>query len=240
MPFSPGVQPNPAQLSLQVTSRQQDTILEERLHLTDGPCSELFGPGIGGSPPESLGASRRSCNPSDPSMFESRVPSGSPKSVTRKRQNSSLSRTSVWSFRKRACFAAALDARGWLRPNVRAGKTQLLGIDAMLTYVFAIFLRNAYHTHGFSENSFAYVNVLLLCLLVPLGGRRGPADEGLYSSSRCLLVDLCFCANSVPRSRIPCSSRLFCSSLVALLVPLYLCSLVHLPSQGRAVWSRII
>jgi len=33
---------------------------------------------------------------------------------------------------------------------------------------------------------------------------------------------------------------LFFSGLVALLVPLYLGSLVHLPSQGRAVWSAII
>ena len=32
----------------------------------------------------------------------------------------------------------------------------------------------------------------------------------------------------------------FCSGLVALLVPLYLCTLVHLPSQGQAGWSRII
>jgi len=36
------------------------------------------------------------------------------------------------------------------------------------------------------------------------------------------------------------SFRLFSSGLVALLVPPYLCSLVHLPSQGRAVWRRII
>ena len=34
------------------------------------------------------------------------------------------------------------------------------------------------------------------------------------------------------------SFRLFNSGLVALLVPPYLCSLV--PSQGRAVWSRIM
>jgi len=32
-----------------------------------------------------------------------------------------------------------------------------------------------------------------------------------------------------------CPSRLFCSGLAALLVPLDLCSLAHLPSQGRAV-----
>ena len=76
---------------------------------------------------------------------------------------------------------------------MHAEKTQLLGIYAMLTYIFVTFPRNAYHVHGFSENSLAYVNVLHACLLVTLGGCQGSSDEGLYSSSWCLLVDLCFC-----------------------------------------------
>jgi len=41
--------------------------------------SEFFGPGIGGSPQESLGAGWRSCDPADPSKFKSRSPSGLPK-----------------------------------------------------------------------------------------------------------------------------------------------------------------
>jgi len=94
--------------------------------------------------------------------------------------------------------------------------------------------------HDFSKNKLAYVNIFHTCLLASLGGLWGSQDKGLYSSSQCLLVDLCFCADSVLRLRIPCPSRLFCSSLVALLVPLYLCSLVHLPSRGWAVWGRII
>jgi len=52
-------------LSLRLTSRQQETILEECLCLINGSRSELFGSVIRGSPRESLGAGWRSCNPSD-------------------------------------------------------------------------------------------------------------------------------------------------------------------------------
>jgi len=41
-------------LSLQLTGKQQEIILEECLYLIDSPCSELLGPGIRGSPRESL------------------------------------------------------------------------------------------------------------------------------------------------------------------------------------------
>jgi len=107
--------------------------------------------------------------------------------------------------------------RGWLRPNVHTEKTQLLGIYAMLTYIFITFPKNACHIHGSSENSLVYVNVFHACLLASPGGRRGSSDEGLYSSSRCPLIDLCFCANSVLRSGISCPSRLLCYSLLVTL-----------------------
>ena len=81
-PFAPGIQPNPAQLSLGLMGGQQNIMLKECLYLIAGPCSELFGPGIGGSPRESLGAGRRSYDPSDLLMFKSSVPPGVPKSVT--------------------------------------------------------------------------------------------------------------------------------------------------------------
>jgi len=61
---------------------------------------------------------------------------------------------------------------------MRANKTQLLGIYAMLTQVFITFLKNAYHIHDFCENSLACVNVLHSCLLTTLGGHRGSSDEG--------------------------------------------------------------
>jgi len=51
--------------SRQLTGRQQETILEECLCLISGLCSELFGPGIRGSPREYLGAGWRSCDPWD-------------------------------------------------------------------------------------------------------------------------------------------------------------------------------
>jgi len=103
-------------------------------------------------------------------------------------------------------FITALGTKGISPPNVHAEKIKLLGIYAMLTYIFIIFPRNIYHINGFwrhslavMENSLAYVNVLRACLLAPLGGCWGSSDEGSYSSSWCLLVDLCFCANSVLR-----------------------------------------
>jgi len=43
---------------------------------------ESFGPGIRGSPRESLDAGWRSRDPADPSVFTSRVPSGSSETVT--------------------------------------------------------------------------------------------------------------------------------------------------------------
>ena len=95
-------------------------------------------------------------------------------------------------------------------------KTQLLGVYAMLTYIFITFPINARHIHGSSENSLAYVNVFHACLLVSPGGHQGSSDEGSYSSSRCPLVDLCFCTNSVLRSHTPCPSRLLCYVLWSL------------------------
>jgi len=113
---------------------------------------------------------------------------------------------------------STLDAQGIAPPkNVHIEKTQLLGIYAVSTYIFITFLKNAYHIHGFSENSLAYVNVFHTCLLVPPGGLRGSLYEGLHSSSQCLLVDLCFCTNSVLRSRIPCPTRLLRYSLMVTL-----------------------
>jgi len=126
-PFSPGTQPNPAQLSPWLTGSQRETALEECPYLADGACSELCGPGIGASPRESLGAGRRTCDPSDPSIFRSRVPSGVPKSVIGKRQNHSLSKTAVWGFRKRAFFVAALDARGMAPPRCACQKDTTTG-----------------------------------------------------------------------------------------------------------------
>ena len=60
---------------------------------------------------------------------------------------------------KQVFFIMAPGTRGISPPKVRAEKTRLLGIYAVLTYIFIIFLRNTYHIHGFSKNSlsFAYV-----------------------------------------------------------------------------------
>ena len=104
-------------------------------------------------------------------------------------------------------------------------KTQLLSIYAVLTYIFITFLRNACHIYVFCENSLAYVNVLRECLLAPLSGCWGSSDEGSYSLSLCLLVDLCFCSNSVLRSHLPCPSRLLHSGPMVILQSPYLCSL---------------
>jgi len=68
---------------------------------------------------------------------------------------------------------------GQLCPNVCTQKTPLLGIYAMLTYIFITFQKNACHIHGFSDNSLSYVNILLACLLASPGGRWGSLDEGL-------------------------------------------------------------
>jgi len=43
----------------------------------------------------------------------------------------------------------------------------------MLTYVFITFPRNAYHIHGSSQNSLAYVNIFHARLLAPSGGLQG-------------------------------------------------------------------
>jgi len=75
----------------------------------------------------------------------------------------------------------------------------------MLTYIIITFLRSAYHFPFFLI--YVYTNILCTCLLAPLGSCREPSDEGSYFSSRCLLVDLCSCANSVVKSRIPCPPR---------------------------------
>ena len=53
----------------------------------------------------------------------------------------------------------------------------------MLTYIFITFPRNADHTHGFSENSLGYVNILRARLLASLDDRQGSSDEGSCSSS---------------------------------------------------------
>jgi len=107
-------------------------------------------------------------------------------------------------------------------------------------YRYITFPRNAWHIHACPVNQLADVNVFRSCLLVPPGGRRGASDEGPCSSSQSPLVDLCVCASSALRSPMLRPSRLLCSRLIALLVPLYLWSLVPPPSQGRAVWSGII
>ena len=45
-------------------------------------------------------------------------------------------------------------------PNVCTKQTQLLGIYAMLIYIWITFPRNAYYSNDFSENSLVYGNVL--------------------------------------------------------------------------------
>jgi len=69
--------------------------------------------------------------------------------------------------------------------------------------------------HYISKNSLAYVNIFHTCLLASLGGLWGSQDEGPSSSSRCSLIDICFCADSVPGSRPSCPPG--CLALVWLL-----------------------
>jgi len=56
--------------------------LKNALIKFQGTDLESFGPGIRGSPRESLGAGWRSRDPADPSIFTSGVPPGSPETVT--------------------------------------------------------------------------------------------------------------------------------------------------------------
>ena len=126
--------------------------------------------------------------------------------VTGKRQNNSLSKTEVRCFSKQAFLIAALDAQG-KAPTCTCQK------DTLTRYLCYV---NIY-IHYTSKKCLAY------SWLFP--SHWGSSDEGSYSSSQCPLVDLCFCANSVLRSHLPCPSRLLHSSFMVILQPPYLCNL---------------
>ena len=128
--------------------------------------------------------------------------------VTGKQQNNSLSKTEVWSFRKWVFFIAARDAQGIALPKCACRKdTTTSFLCCVNIHIHYISEKCLSYSYFFPENLLAYVNVLHAHLLAPLGGCRGSSDEGWYSSSRCPLVYLCFCANSVLRWHIPCVFR---------------------------------
>jgi len=52
---------------------------------------------------------------------------------------------------KQVFFITALGTRGISPPKVCTEETQLLGIYAMLTYIFITFPRNVYRGNGFSR-----------------------------------------------------------------------------------------
>ena len=81
----------------------------------------------------------------------------------------------------------------------------------MLTYIIITFLQSTYHSPFLPPPlffCFFNINVFCTCILAPLGSCQEPSGEGLYFSSRCLLVGLCSCADAVLKSRIPCPPRL--------------------------------
>jgi len=140
------------------------------------------------------------CSRSDPS--EARSPSGKSRGYPRESCSQRVLQPSragpIWGARndavksrnwrlnsrqtiKQVFFIAAPGTRGISPPNVCTEETQLLGIYAMLTYIFITFPRNVYHSNGFSENSLIYGNVHRTCLFGV--SRQGSSDYPAASLS---------------------------------------------------------
>jgi len=172
-------QPNSTRFSPRFTSRRI-LYLKNALIKFQGTYLESFGPGIRGSPRESLDAGCRSRDPADPSVFTSRVPSGVPETVTenpgRKRRNTNVVLKGSILYCSAGCTGDNSTKRAYPIPF------SCSLYRSKYTYS-SDYISPFFHSQ---ISPFSYTPPTRACAVPPSGGRRGSQDEGLSSSSQFL------------------------------------------------------